>query len=258
MGEADRMALGADRQTPRLKVFLTGASGKVGRVLAPAFRAAYELRTLYRRPAPEDPNAVLAGMDDRAKLHSLMEGMDVIVHLAAVSKEARFAEDVVPPNIVGVYNTFEAATEAGVRRIVYASSCHVVGFKTTRYTIEVTDSFQPETTYGVSKAFGEVLGRYYHDHLGMEFVAIRIGWLLPYDDPDLRTSESKRRIWLSPRDAVSLFRLAIEKPEVGYTVVFGTSITSQEILSLRSAREVLGYEPQDDVVALYGPEACER
>ncbi len=53
------MALGADRQTSRLKVFLTGASGKVGRVLAPAFRGLYELRTLYRRPAPDDPTAVL-------------------------------------------------------------------------------------------------------------------------------------------------------------------------------------------------------
>jgi len=171
-----------------------------------------------------------------------------------VSKEAPFAEEIVPSNIVGVYNTFEAAREAGVRRIVYASSCHVVGFRATQQTFEVADPFQPETTYGASKAFGEVLGRYYHDHHDLEFVAIRIGWLIPYDDPDLRTSGLKRRIWLSPRDAVSLFRLAIEKPEVGYAVVFGTSITSQEILSLRSARDALGYEPQDDVVALYGPD----
>jgi nucleoside-diphosphate-sugar epimerase len=162
------------------------------------------------------------------------------------------------PNIVGTYNTFEAAREAGVRRIVYASSCHVVEFITAQRTIEVGDSFQPETTYGVSKAFGEVLGRYYHDHCGIEFVAIRIGWLCPYDDPELRTGERKRRIWLSPRDAVSLFRLAIEKPDVGYAVVFGTSITSQEILSLRSARDLLGYEPQDDVVARYGPGSSER
>lgn len=65
------------------------------------------------------------------------------------------------------------------------------------------DPSQPETTYGVSKAFGEVLGRYCPDHHGLESVAIRIGWLLPYDGPELRISESKRRIWLSPRDGVA-------------------------------------------------------
>jgi uronate dehydrogenase len=242
----------ADQQMPKLTVFLTGASGKVGRVLAPAFRAAYELRTLYRRPAPDDPTAVLGDLQDRGKLRSLLEGSEVLVHLAAVSREVPFVEQIVPANIVGAYNIFEAAREARVRRIVYASSCHVVGFVEARHTIDVTDAFRPETTYGASKAFGEVLGRYYHDHWGMEFVAIRIGWLLPYDHPDLRTSEFERLIWLSPRDAVSLFRLAIEKPSVGYAVVFGTSITSREILSLRSARDILGYEPEDDVVALYG------
>ena len=236
----------------RLKVFLTGVTGRVGRVLVPAFRACYDLRTLHRRPVPDDPTAVLGDLSDRARLASLMAGCEVVVHLAAISREARFVEEIVPANIVGAYNVFQAALEAGVRRIVYASSCHVVRFNTSQQAIDVEEPYQPETMYGVSKAFGEVLGRYYHDHHGLEFVAIRIGWLLPYDDPDLRISESKRRIWLSPRDAVALFRLAIEKHEVGFAIVSGTSITSQEILSHRSARESLGYDPQDDVVALYG------
>jgi NAD+ dependent glucose-6-phosphate dehydrogenase len=240
------------KKMSRLRVFVTGATGRVGRVLVPAFRERYELKTLHRRPAPDDPTAVLGDLSDQGRLASLMAGCDVVLHLAAMSREASFVEEIVPTNIVGAYNVFQAALEAGVRRIVYASSCHVVRFKTSQYTIDVRDPYEPETTYGVSKAFGEVLGRYYHDHHGLELIAIRIGWLLPYDDPGLRISESKRRIWLSPRDAVSLFRLAIEKPGVGFAVVSGTSITSQQILSLRSARESLGYEPQDDVVALYG------
>jgi len=237
---------------PRLKVFLTGATGRVGRVLVPAFRECYELSTLHRRPAPDDPTAVPGDLSDRVRLAAQMAGCDVVVHLAAVSREAPFVEEIVPANIVGTYNVFQAALEAGVKRIVYASSCHVGRFKTGRHTIDARDPYEPETIYGVSKAFGEVLGRYYHDHHGLKFVAIRIGWLLPYDDPELRTRESKRRIWLSPRDGVALFRLAIEKPGVGFAIVSGTSITSEEILSLRSARESLGYDPQDDVVALYG------
>jgi len=184
-----------------------------------------------------------------------MAGCDAVLHLAAISREAPFVEEIVPTNIIGTYNVFEAARAAHVRRIVYASSCHVYRFKTSQRTIDVGETPQPETTYGVSKAFGEILGRYYNDHYGLEFVAIRIGWLCPYDDPGLARSEQKRRLWLSPADAISLFRLAIERPGVGCVVAHGTSITSQEILSLDSARRHLGYEPQDSVVALYGPAA---
>jgi uronate dehydrogenase len=237
----------------RLKVFLTGATGRVGRVFAPAFREVYELRTLHRRPAPEYPTAILGDLQDADKLRSAMEGFDVLVHLAAVSWEAPFVADLVPANIVGAYNIFQAAKEAGVRRIVYASTCHVVHVKTATHMIDTDAPLQPDSLYGASKAFGEVLGRYYHDRFGIEFVAIRIGWLLPYDAPELRTSDFTRRIWLSPRDGIALFRLAIEKPRIGCAVVHGTSLTSQEILSLRSARDLLGYDPQDDVVALYGP-----
>jgi uronate dehydrogenase len=237
----------------RLKVFLTGATGRVGRVFAPAFREVYQLRTLYRRPAPDDPTAVLGDLQDRDKLRSAMDGFDVLVHLAAVSWEAPFVEELVPANIVGAYNIFQAAKEAGVRRIVYASTCHVVQVKAATHTIDADAPLQPDSLYGVSKAFGEALGRYYHDRFGIEFVAIRIGWLLPYDDPELRTNDFRRRTWLSHRDGIALFRLAIEKPGIGCAVVHGTSLTSEEILSLRSARDLLGYDPQDDVVALYGP-----
>jgi len=247
------MRLANTRCMGRLRVFLTGATGRVGRVLVPAFREVYELRTLHRRPPADGADAVLGDLQDRDRLRALMEGFGVVVHLAAVSHEAPFVEEVVPANIVGAYNVFQAAQQAGVGRIVFASTCHVVQFRRSQRTIAAAEAYRPETIYGVSKAFGEVLGRYYYEQFGMEFVAIRIGWLLPYDDPELRTSAFKRGIWLSPRDAVSLFRLAIERPGVGYAVVFGTSTTDREVVSLRTAREALGYEPADNVVGLYGP-----
>jgi uronate dehydrogenase len=240
----------------RLRVFLTGATGRVGRVLVPAFREVYALRTLHRRPPEDDATAVLGDLQEPERLRALMEGFEVVVHLAAVSHEAPFVEEIVPANVVGAYNVFRAAHDAGARRIVFASTCHLVQFRQPEHTILTTDPYRPVTTYGVSKAFGEVLGRYYHDKFGMEFVAVRIGWLLPYDDPELRTSAPKRGIWLSPRDAVALFRLAVERPGVGYTVVFGISATDREVVSLGAAREALGYEPADDVVKLYGPFGC--
>ena len=244
----------ADQEMPKLTVFLTGASGKVGRVLAPALRDAYQLRTLRRRPSTDDPEALLGDLQDRGRLRSQMEGAQVVVHLAAVSGEAAFAQEITPANIVGVYNVLQAAQEAGVRRVVFASSCHTFQFRRSQQVIEADGPYRPETLYGASKVFGEVLGRYYHEMFGMEFIAVRIGWLLPYEDPELRTSAFKRGIWLSPRDAVALFRLAIERPGIGYATVFATSKTAREVVNLRAASEILGYQPEDGVLELYGPE----
>ncbi len=95
------------------------------------------------------------------------------------------------------------------------------------------DPPRPSSLYGATKVFGEVLGRYYHDRWGIEFVGIRIGWFQPYDSPLLRKEPGARNIWLSPGDAVRLFGRAIEKENVGYALVFGTSITQFERLSRR-------------------------
>ncbi|MHC5035197.1 MAG: NAD-dependent epimerase/dehydratase family protein [Planctomycetota bacterium] len=251
---AQDFAEGTTRKMPgKLNVFLTGATGRVGRVLLGPFEEAYDLKALYRRPVPGKWNAVLGDLSDKELLREAMKGADVLVHLAAVAHERPFVDEMVPANVVGLYNAFQAAYEAGVRRIVYAGSCNAWHWRTTEEVIEDGTPYRPRSIYGATKAFGEVLGRYYHQCRDMEFVTIRIGWLLPYEHEELRTDAFKRSIWLSPRDAVRLFRRAIEKPGLGCVEVFGTSITCPQVLSLRGAREQLDYEPQDDVVALYGP-----
>ena len=93
-------------------------------------------------------------------------------------------------------------------------------------------------------------GRWFHDKHGLEFIAIRIGAFQPPDSP-LFEKIWCRELCLSPRDAVSLFRAAIETPKVGYAVVNGTSKTLREKLSLRPAREILGWQPQDDARDVY-------
>ncbi len=232
---------------PRLKVLVTGAAGHVGCYLLDGFQGRYDLRAFDRAPM-EGPWASLTGdLTDADALRRAMRGVDVVVHLAATRKEAPFIEDLVPNNIVGLYNTFEAARKAGVRRIVFASSAQTVSAYPEGRTIEIADPPRPSSLYGVTKVLGETMGRFYHDKYGLEFVGIRIGWFLFPGDERLRRG---RNIWLSPGDAVRLFRAAIEKPDVGYAVVFGTSKTEAERLSRREAREVLGYEPHDDVADL--------
>jgi uronate dehydrogenase len=190
---------------------------------------------------------VVGDLCDFKGLKATMKGIDVLVHLAATSDEAPFTKELLPNNILGVYNAFQAAYEAGVKRIVFASSCQTVTMYPRDEQVQISQPVRPESVYGATKVFGEVLGRYYHDRFGIEFAGLRLSAFALYGDPDLAHPSWLWRLWLSPRDAVSLFRCAVEKHGIGYTLVFGTSRTKPEFLCLRPARERLGFIPKDDV-----------
>jgi nucleoside-diphosphate-sugar epimerase len=233
----------------RLRVLLTGASGRMGPHIMKGFRDRYDLRTFGRRDVPDSPDHVCGDIADFGAIRGAMDGIEVLVHLSANAYQWAEFEEVLQPNIVGVYNTFRAAQEAGVRRIVHASSCHTILGYPRDASLTVNDTTRPDGFYGASKVFSEALGRYYHDRYGIEFLGIRVGAMQPaswwkYKDRD---SWIMRHLWLSVPDGVRLFTLAVEKPDVGYAVVFGTSITEREFVSRREAREVLGFEPQDSV-----------
>ena len=137
-------------------ILITGAAGGV------AGHLRRELGDLYRtllsdiRPvdtlAPHErfQAADLGYMD---ALRGLMAGVDAIVHLGGQSVEGPWSA-VLDRNIVGTYNLFEAARLEGVRRVVFASSCHAVGFYRLDETIEADAYFRPDSRYGVSKVFG--------------------------------------------------------------------------------------------------------
>ena len=235
---------------PKLKVLVTGPGGRIGPHLLPTFRAAYDLRVYDRQPIPDVPDAFVGDLQDAALLRRAMEGVDVVLHLAAQADEAPFVEVLVPNNVVGLYNTFQAAHEAGVRRVVFASTVQTVAEYPPDYTVRAEDPPRPMTTYACTKVLGEALGRWYHDKHGLEFVVVRVGAFQPYDSPLLRAQQILREMWLSPRDAVGLFRRAIEKPNIGYALVFGTSITERERVSRQPMRDLLDFEPEDDVRAL--------
>jgi nucleoside-diphosphate-sugar epimerase len=234
----------------RLSVLLTGPGGRIGPHLIPSFRERYDLRLLDQKTIPREPKTILADLSDVTVLKEAMEGVDVVVHLAAVSDEAPFLEKLVPGNILGVHNTFEAARQAGVRRIVYASTVQTIENYPHDYTVQANDYPRPWTTYAATKLFGEALGRWYHEKHGIEFVALRIGAFQNYDSPHLRHSAGLRKMWLSPRDCRGILHAAIEREGIGYVLAFATSITEQERVSRQPARDLLGYESQDDIRAL--------
>ncbi|WP_416967372.1 NAD-dependent epimerase/dehydratase family protein [Streptomyces sp. 4F14] len=225
-------------------VLLTGAAGGLGtlmRGLLPAY--GYDLRCLDLVPVDGDPGAITADLADRDALRDAVRGVDAIVHLAGISLESSF-EKILKANIEGTYNLYEAARAEGVRRIVFASSNHAVGYtprpREGDPLIPVDTPRRPDTFYGLSKSFGEDLAQLYWDRHGLETVSVRIGSC--FAEP---TSVRMLSIWMSPADGARLLHAALTAEDVGHTVVHGSSANTRLWWDLTSAR-ALGYDPQDD------------
>jgi uronate dehydrogenase len=238
----------------KLRVLLTGAAGRIGRHLVAPMARRYDLTVLDRAAVPGVADALRGDLQDPTLLERACAGVEVVAHLAAVADESPFLERLLPSNIVGCYRMFEAARRAGVRRVVFASSCEAFLGQHGDLPIDGQAAFEPVGLYGASKAFGELLAQCFGRQGDLEVVCLRLGWFQPYGSPLLQTrtpepslGHGARDLWLSPGDAFRLFRCAIEKRPLRFVRVFGTSITEREVLSLAPARRELGYEPLDSV-----------
>jgi len=224
------------------KILITGAAGDVGSHLRRELAGRYALRLSDIRPvadvAPEEEfiRGDCASLRDMGKV---TRGVDAVVHLGGFSVEGDW-ETILRANIVGTYNVFEAARQNGVRRMVFATSNHAVGFYDRDETIDHRVYPKPDSRYGVSKVFGEALGSLYADKYGMEVVCVRIGNVNPRPMDKRRLS-----IWLSPRDLAQLVSIAIDRPGIRFEIVYGVSGNRRSWYDNANA-ERLGYEPQDD------------
>ena len=226
---------------PPPRVLLTGAAGDVGTRLRPMLLDAYgalRLSDLREPAAPLRPGEtfVRADLADPAQVAPIVEDVDAIVHLGGFSVEGPW-ETILSANIVGTQVLYEAARRAGVRRIVFASSNHAVGFYRRDRPIDHAVPPRPDTRYGVSKAFGEALGALYADKHGLRVLNIRIG-----NVADAPVDRRRLAIWLSPADLMQLVRIGIEHPDVRYEIVYGASDNARAWWDNRRAHE-LGYRP---------------
>jgi uronate dehydrogenase len=169
---------------------------------------------------------------------ALLQGMDAVVHLGGISTEQPF-DAILQANIVGAYNLYEAARRHGVKRIVFASSNHVTGFYRQDEVIDATMPVRPDGYYGLSKAFGENLSRFYFDRYGIETVCLRIGSSFP-EPRDRRMLAT----WLSYDDLERLVVASLTAPVVGHSIVFGMSDNATTWWDNTQARHI-GFRPQD-------------
>jgi len=225
------------------RILLTGASGGVGGRLRTLLPPHYPQLRLSDLKAPQDLRAeeefVAADLADMAQVEGALEGIDGIVHMGAYSVEGAW-DTILQSNIVGTYNLFEAARRMGVKRVVFASSNHVVGFYPRDQRIGVDVTALPDTRYGVSKAFGESLGAFYAYKFGLEVLCLRIG-----NVSDQPTNLRLASIWLKPEDLVQLIRIGLEHPDIRYEIFYGVSGNTRGWWD-NSIAYRYGYKPSGD------------
>ena len=230
------------------RILITGAAGQIGRYLRARLpESGFELRLFDRVAIPEVPGAIAADVCDTAALERAMNAVSAVVHLAGAVDPSDPFDVVLSANIEGTYRVMEAARLAGVQRVVFASSNHANGFAPRSAAATPGAGDRPDSYYGISKLFGEALGRLYADRYGMQIACLRIGSCC--DQP---TNPRMLGTWLSPGDAARLVAACLSAPQLDYAVVYGISRNTRRWWDLGPA-EALGYEPRDDA-ELYAAE----
>jgi len=233
-------------ETPTRPVLLTGASGALGRMLARELAAlGWTLRltdiAAFPDPLPERASFRRADLADGVAILRQAEGCGAILHFGGISVEQPF-EAVLGPNLQGLYHIYEAARRERAR-VIFASSNHSIGFHERPVgngrQLDADCAFRPDGYYGLSKAYGELMGRLYWDKHGVENVNLRIGSCVPapLDARMLAT-------WLSYPDLVRLCVAAVQAPATGHGVVWGCSANPASFWAA-DHRDRIGWQPQD-------------
>jgi uronate dehydrogenase len=221
-------------------ILITGAAGQIASELRQRLSPQFSLRLTDIKPVgalSAREQFVAADLTDIAALEQLMAGAGAVVHLGGIAVEESW-DRILPANIVGTYNLFEAARRQGVKRIIVASSNHAVGFFPRRETIDDRVFPRPDGRYGLSKAFAEVTGRLYADKYGMEAFCIRIG-AMTLEPEDVR----RLAIWIHPEDLTHLVEVGVTAPGIGFEIVYGMSDNKRAWWDNSNALR-LGYRPK--------------
>jgi uronate dehydrogenase len=221
------------------RLLITGAGGDVGRRITPLLKTAYEVLLSDIKPF-DDPNGlpfIAADVRNRASIDHAVAGIDGIIHLGGhpVDGPWDLIRDV---NIDGCYNVFEAARVAGVKRVVFASSNHAVGFYPRAEKIAHNVTVLPDSRYGVSKAFGEALGAFYALKYGLQVTSLRIG-----NVGETPLDVRRLAIMVHPEDLVQLMRIGLDHPGIVNEVFYGASGNTRAWWD-NSRAEAFGYKPK--------------
>ena len=235
----------------REKLLITGPGGRVGTLLLPLLREHFALRLFDARAmdAVGDEEIICGDIRDFDALVKACAGVSAVLHLAAIADEDDFHSRLLPVNLAGAFHAFEAVRQNGVRKILFASTGQtVLNFPGgERVTTEMPA--RPSTVYACTKLFGEALARHYSDVHAISAIVIRICYFRGYNDPLLRIpGHDIQREWCSPRDLTQLVVKCL-RSHLRFGVFFGISNNAALCWDIENARQLIGYEPQDNADA---------
>lgn len=233
-------------------VLITGSAGRLGLAGVRELRQrGWRVRGFDLAPTPLADESIVGDITDGAALQQAAAGVDAIIHLAACPDDDDFLTKLLPPNIIGVYEVFEAARLANVKRLVIASSGQVVWWQrfTGPFPIRVTDPPTPRGWYACTKVFAEAAARVYAESFQADVIVARLGWCPRTAEhaEELARTEWGHDVYLSTGDAGRFFANAVEtRGPIGFQPLFVTSRPVRKTyVDLEPARIHLGYEPQD-------------
>ena len=242
------------------RILVTGMSGMIGGLAGRSLARNNYVRALNRRPV-EGVDSVQADIADLDAIRPAFEGIDTVVHMAAYLGDEFSGQ--VSGNLIGVYNVFEAARDAGVKRVIFGSSgatqmqyeadepikamveARWDDVPSSRPILTPQDPPRPNGVYGAAKLWGEALGRYYSDAHGMSVICIRIGRVVEEDWP---YNARHAAVYCSHRDVVQMVEKCVSAPDsVRFDLFYAVSDNRGRYRDIEHARDVLGYEPQDGI-----------
>src|SRR5258708_2618191 len=209
-------------------ILVTGSAGRIGQaVVAELLARKYRVRGFDRVPTPGLADFVVGDIADGKAVKQAAEGVAVIAHLAATPDDEDFMTQLLPNNIIGIYNIMEAARLSGARRIILSSSGQVNWWQrmAQQWPVRVEDPPSPRYWYAATKVFAESIGRGYAETHGLSVIAVRLGFC-PRGAEHLReviNSEWAQDVYLSPGDAGRFYACAVEAADIRFAIVFATS-----------------------------------
>jgi hypothetical protein len=267
-----------------MDVLVTGAQGTVGTAITDHLDDDAYNFTLIDTENGDGPGVnVKADIRDYDSIRPHFEGQDAAVHLTLIPGHGtHHSRDIgwLPPlsdNYEGIHNVYEAAVDADIDSIVFASSHHAIGMVEVSNAPDIyydgetkadhTEPHRPDSCYGLTKCYGEDLGRLAAEAHDIRFYALRLGAIRdreydhPYGDAERGVDRGNwergsdpyeeqvarlKGLWQSRRDLAHLVECCLQDQSVTWDQFYGLSDNDRGWYDIEHARQRLGYDPQDN------------